>query len=334
MPRTPSHFPFAGARRFALLATLALVLPACNDNLIDPQERVDEVIVSPEITFLQVGESRTLQAAPHAADGRLLSGRQISWRSSDASVATVDGAGRVVAIRDGSVWISAIADGRSGKARVDVFTPFVPVDSVHVQQDSVVLQRGGVRQLQATVRAADGHILTDRHLTWSSSHPGKVQVDASGRILAYHVGTERITVTSEGKTSRIKVIVQPAPEFHLRSAAGNPLPAEVYTGNYTLPDGTVRQVRGTVTDGFLWLTDDGRFLMTVMRVTYENGVATGSNAYYNQGEYTRSATGELSFRPDGVAPALFTGRVTESGVSLTHSVYMDGPPVTFLYERQ
>jgi hypothetical protein len=344
MQRTISLFsgpPFRSVLALTL-TSITLALAGCGDDPLSPERGsgsdvgVARVAVSPDAATLEVGQVRALHATPTAADGRVLTGRQVSWSSSDPAIASIDAAGAVVARQAGSVWITASIGGRSGTARIEVAAPGAPVESIEPQADSVVLQRGGVRQLGATLRAANGDILTGRYVAWSSESPGMVRVDSAGRILAYHVGTTWITVSSEGKSARIKVIVQSAPEYHLRSAAGQPLPAEVYAGSYTLPDGEVRQVRGTVTDGFLWLTDEGRYLMTVMRVTYENGVATVGNAFYDQGEYTRGATGELHFRSiDGMGmPGGITGRLTETGLMLTHTVYMDGTPVTFVYEKQ
>jgi hypothetical protein len=325
-------------RTLVSLGAMTLSLAACSDEpfALDVPEAVDRVEVSPNAATLQVGQSHTLRAAPAAADGRILLGRQIDWSSSDSTIASVDALGAVVAKKPGAIWITARSGGRSGTARIDIFAPTAPVASIEVQQGPVTVQRGGVRQLQAVLRAADGTVLHGRHLTWSSGSPGAVSVDTAGRIIAYHLGTAWITVASEGKTARVEVIVEPAPEYHLRSAGGSALPADVYSGSYTLPDGTVRQVRGTVTDGFLWLTDDGRYLMTVMRISYEDGVARPGNAFYDQGEYTRSASGELHFRSIGGMPMSggISGRVTQAGVSLTHRVYMDGPAVTFEYEKQ
>lgn len=337
----PTTSPPSPPRLRALftMAAVVLTLAACSDDPLSPGSTpgtgaaVDHVTVTPEATLLEMGQVQVLRAAPTAADGRLLVGRQVAWSSSDPAVASVDAQGAVTARQAGAVWISASSGGRSGRARIEVFTPFVSVASVQIEPDSVVLQVGGIRKIRALARAADGSVLSDRHVVWSGGDPAVASLDVDGNVIARGVGTTWVVATIEGRTSRAKVTVRPATELHLRSAAGSTLPAEVYAGSYTLPDGAVRQVRGTVTDGFLWLTDDGRYRISVMRVTYEDGVQKGSNAFYDHGTYTRSATGELAFQSDFMVNR-FTGRETGTGLSLLQNVYMDAAPVRFIWEWQ
>jgi len=58
--------------------------------------------------------------------GQLLTGRPVQFRTDDAAIATVDGAGRVVALASGVTYVTATAEGRSARARLDVMAPVVP----------------------------------------------------------------------------------------------------------------------------------------------------------------------------------------------------------------
>src|SRR5205814_4107300 len=58
--------------------------------------------------------------------GNVLTGRTISWTSSNAAVATVSGTGLVSGVAAGSATITATSEGRSGQAQVTVAAPSAP----------------------------------------------------------------------------------------------------------------------------------------------------------------------------------------------------------------
>lgn len=78
------------------------------------------VAVSPPIATVTEGQSVQLTATPQDPSGNPLSGRVVTWTTSDAAVATVSGSGLVNARAAGVATITAISDGRSGSALVSV----------------------------------------------------------------------------------------------------------------------------------------------------------------------------------------------------------------------
>lgn len=70
----------------------------------------------------QLSITRSMTAAVVVRDDRnvVLTGRALTWTSSDAAVATVDGTGLITAIALGSTTITASAEGKSGSVSITV----------------------------------------------------------------------------------------------------------------------------------------------------------------------------------------------------------------------
>ena len=100
---------------------------------------VASVLVQPLSQALVLGESATFTATPRDVNGSPLSGRVITWSSSDAGVATVSQSGEVATHGVGTATITATSEGASGSATVTV-SP-VPVASVAVQPSSAAAHR-------------------------------------------------------------------------------------------------------------------------------------------------------------------------------------------------
>src|SRR5438034_2994680 len=86
-------------------------------------------ILSPPSIEIEVGQSAQLAATPRDRNGHPLSGRPVAWATSDAAVATVDGAGRVTGVTAGSATITATSEGVGGTAAVTVTAPPPPSGS-------------------------------------------------------------------------------------------------------------------------------------------------------------------------------------------------------------
>ena len=82
---------------------------------------VASVAVTPSIaTLVSLGETVQLNASAQDASGNAISGKTFTWSSSDAGVVAVSSSGEVTAVANGSVTITATADGVNGTAAVDV----------------------------------------------------------------------------------------------------------------------------------------------------------------------------------------------------------------------
>lgn len=83
---------------------------------------VNTVTVTPADTTVRVGNTVQLTATLRAANNSVLTGRTVTWASSDATIASVNGSGLVTGVAASSqfVTITATSEGKSGSARVIV----------------------------------------------------------------------------------------------------------------------------------------------------------------------------------------------------------------------
>jgi hypothetical protein len=82
------------------------------------------VEVSPSlVTLNSIGSVQQLSAVVKSADGSMLTGVPLTWRSANDAVATVSSSGTVTAVANGSVTISAMSGAAIGTAEVTVTAP-------------------------------------------------------------------------------------------------------------------------------------------------------------------------------------------------------------------
>ena len=167
---------------------------------------VASVSVRPSSATLRIGQTVQLTATPKDANGNPLTGRTITWGSSNTAVATVTGSGLVTGVVAGSATITATSEGQSGTAAITVPAP-APVASVSVNPASASVQVGQTVQLVATPKDANGNPLTGRTVTWGSSNTAVATVTASGLVTGLVVGSATITATSEGQSASSAITV-------------------------------------------------------------------------------------------------------------------------------
>src|SRR5881227_103113 len=84
------------------------------------QVPVAAVTVSPPSASVAVGQTVQLTATPRDANGNALSGRAVTWSSTDTTIARVSGTGLVTGRAAGSATITASSEAKSGAAVVTV----------------------------------------------------------------------------------------------------------------------------------------------------------------------------------------------------------------------
>ena len=153
---------------------------------------------------IQVGQTTQAVATARDADGNSISGRTVSWSSSNPAVATVSSQGLVTAVANGSTSIKATVDGITGSANLTVSTAVVA--SVSVKLGTSSLTAGGTTQATATAADALGNTITGRSVTWSSSNTAVATVSNSGLVTAVGGGTASITATVDGVAGSATVV--------------------------------------------------------------------------------------------------------------------------------
>jgi uncharacterized protein YjdB len=128
------------------------------------------------------------------------SNSNVSWTSSNTSVATVNASGLVKAKAVGTATITVTtADGNKTASSVITVTPIIHVTGVTLDT-AVYIGLGGSANIIARVAPADAK---NKTLSWASSDTSIVKVNASGLISAIALGNATITVTTQdsGRTA-------------------------------------------------------------------------------------------------------------------------------------
>lgn len=170
---------------------------------------VSSIVITPSALTLSTGRTVRLVAQSLDSLGRELAGRPITWSSDNAAVASVASDGVVTAVAPGRAEISATAEGKVGKAIIDV-TP-VPVASLVVAPITLALTVGSSRQVIATPRDSAGTALTGRVVTWISGAPSVATVSQTGVVTAIGTGAALILATCEGQQATVALTVTVAP---------------------------------------------------------------------------------------------------------------------------
>jgi len=191
------------------------------------QPGATSVVLFPTITSVAIGSTRQLTVVVSDNGGQAIAGRSIVFSSSNAGVATVNAAGVVIGISQGTANITAesVFDQVSGTARVDV-TP-VPVSSVAIAPaGSQTVFDGLTLQFSAVLRDANNVIIA-RPVSWTTSNQSVATVSSNGLVTGVALGSAQITAESEGKTASTQVTVIPRP---VAAIALNPNPGAVTVG--------------------------------------------------------------------------------------------------------
>ncbi len=97
---------------------------------------VDQVVVTPPTGTVVVGSSVPLSAATLAAGGATLTGRTVTWLSSNSGIAQVSSSGVVTGVAAGVVTITAQSEGKQGTAQITIELPtFDPTGNVSLAGD-------------------------------------------------------------------------------------------------------------------------------------------------------------------------------------------------------
>jgi uncharacterized protein YjdB len=162
--------------------------------------------ITPASASLLVGEIRPFSVTARAADGTVLAGRSIVWRSGAPGVIAVSGTGVVTGVAPGVALVVAESEGIATTSTVLVSVP--PVASIAIAPANPSIAVNGALQLVATLRDASGAALAGRSTSWRSAAESVAFVSSTGLVVGVSAGSAIITVTSEGISASITIIVR------------------------------------------------------------------------------------------------------------------------------
>lgn len=151
---------------------------------------VTSISVEPDTIRLIVGESQKAYVTIYPEDASI---KDVTWVSSNESIATVDGDGEVFAVGAGKCKITAISnDGNNIKASLSVYvTPVIKISSIKINSKEITMLSGKTRQLTARITPTN----TTESVSWYSTDTSVVIVDDDGRITTVGPGTASVVVS-------------------------------------------------------------------------------------------------------------------------------------------
>lgn len=171
------------------------------------------IVVSGPGTSIGVGQTQTLTAEARDQTGAPMSGVQFSWASSNSAVVSVHG-GVATGVAAGQANITAMSGGITSNGTGLTVVAAAPKGSVVIDKASVFFSAGGqAAQLAAQVLDVQGAPAAGAGVvSWTSSAPDKVSVDASGRLVANAVGSAQIFAESGGLRSLPTLVFVAVPQ--------------------------------------------------------------------------------------------------------------------------
>ena len=265
----------AGAQRVRVM--LGDVATATFDATARPGPIAVVSIDSASLAFATLGRTSRLSAVLADRFGNVITGTAATWSSSIPAVASVDAAGNVRAVAEGSALIIGSAGGVADTIPVTVRQVAATVTAT---PSALTLKVNTTAQLSATVADSGGALIAAAVVTWRSENSSVARVDAAGLVTGVEGGTTSIIATSGSAADTVVVTVR----------GREVVSVVVLPQRVTLAPGQSAQFTATAYDAegqpidtarFAWRSSDER-----VATVNENGVVTGVAA----GEATISAT--------------------------------------------
>ena len=149
------------------------------------------------------GESDYLTAEVIPSDA---TNKEITWKSDNPEIASVDSNGKIMAYEIGSTIITATTEDGGKKAQCEVNVEVISVNGVTLNKTSLAID---VNESEALISTIEPTNATNKNISWKSGNNNIATVDSKGRVFGVNVGNTTITVTTEdgAKTAVCDVVV-------------------------------------------------------------------------------------------------------------------------------
>ncbi len=247
------------------------------------------ITIDPTSWTMEVGDKKTLTATVWPAS---TGSGYLSWTSSNSSVATVDGDGKVTAVGVGSANITASYGGSVSATCV------ITVEPTALHGISLANATVGVGYTKTLVPKFNPSNATNKSIaSWTSSDPTVATVTSAGVVRGIKAGTATITATSEdGGYQASCVVTVKAPSSVTINTNYNILStgADSYTsGDVTLSFSSIYRseynyIRPNRNNNTITITADGNDIVQVIITFTGNGYT--HNYSVDSGSATLSGT--------------------------------------------
>lgn len=209
---------------------------------------VKKILIAPSNPSVIVHDSTQLSATTEDSVGNVLTGRVITWSSSNSAISTVDANGVVTGVKVGVDTITATSGAAS--ASVAFTVQAVPINAVVISPQSSNLLVGQQQTLTAEVTDNSGNPIAGSTVTFASGTPGVATVTATGPLTATvtAIGSGQATITgtsgTKSGTATINVAIVP-----VASVTVTPTPDTVTLGGTVQLTATLKDSAGNTLTG-------------------------------------------------------------------------------------
>ena len=260
---------------------------------------VATVTLSSSSANVVTGTTLTLVATLKDAAGATLTGRTITWTTSNPAVATVDAAGVVSGLAAGNTNITATSESQSGTAAIAVLS--TPVATVTVTLASSTAFAGLTTIATAVLRDSAGAIVLGRPITWTTSDVRVATVSSTGLVTAVGPGTVTVIATSDAKigSATLTVALPPVETVSVSPSTAVLIPGDSQQLTATLRDAPGNSLAGRIV---VW-TSSNSSVATVSTSGLVTALAGGTVVITASSE-GRSGSASLSIASSATAPAV------------------------------
>jgi hypothetical protein len=174
------------------LIELDWVSPLRTTNVV----QVGSVTVSPLTPTIPVAGSQQMTAVVKDVGNNVVA-LPVTWISTVPGVATVNAAGLVVGVANGTTYVKAVSSGVADSTLVTV-SGGITVGSIEVTLGLSSLSGNATTTATAVVKDPGGTVIPGAVPTWSSTGPRVARVTSGGAVQALGAGSSNITATIGG----------------------------------------------------------------------------------------------------------------------------------------
>jgi uncharacterized protein YjdB len=263
--------------RRVLAAVLLGALSACSGEKTTEPVTVSSVSLTNASGTLQYGQTVQLSASVTGSNGRPLTGRTVTWSSSNDAIVSISPTGLVTAgaVRGGSAetaTITVTSEGKAASAAVTVAP--IPAATVTLSIAQVAVYVGQTVQLSVTVKDVTGGVLTGRAVTWSSASPTVATVTTQGLVTAIATGAATITAIVDSKSATASLTVALVP---VSTVTVTPITRSLFVGEtFQLSASTKDSAGNSLTGRAVTWASSNPAVATVSSTGVVTGVALGT----------------------------------------------------------
>jgi 6-phosphogluconolactonase (cycloisomerase 2 family) len=172
------------------------------------------IIVTAPNASVAAGLTQQFTATGKFSDGSTKAFTNVTWSTSDSTVATINSAGLLTSFKQGAVTVSATSGSITGSSPFTIGPPVPSNLTISPASVSVVVGSGDLAKLSALLVFTDGSRQdVSNQASWSSTNTSTATVDAHGNATAIHTGYTKIGATNGTFSAAADFAVVALPRF-------------------------------------------------------------------------------------------------------------------------